>query len=62
MKNIKGLSKTPHKTHRHTQQCGDYQRERGWEELEEGKGDKPGLEGDLTWGGEHIIQYTEDVL
>ena len=20
------------------------------------------VEGDLTWGGEHIIQYTEDVL
>ena len=33
------------------------------------KGDKRGgqggqmvMEGDLTWGGEHTVQYTDDVL
>ena len=39
----------------------------GWEEVEECKGGINGdgwrlfLDGDLTWGCEHTIRYTEDV-
>ena len=32
------------------------------EEVEEGKGGINSDEGDLTWGGEHTIQCTGDVL
>ena len=39
------------------QQCGDYQREGG-----EGKSGINGNGENLTWGGEHTIQYTDDVL
>ena len=31
-------------------------------EAGEGKGGQMGMEGDLTWGGEHTIQYTDAVL
>ena len=34
----------------------------GWEEVEEGKEGIMVMEGDLTWGGEHTLQYVHDVL
>lgn len=30
--------------------------------VEEGMGGSVVMEGDSTWGGQHIIQYTDDVL
>ena len=30
--------KKKNKTHRHRQKCGNYQRERRWEQIEKGKG------------------------
>ena len=60
VKGVKGLNK---EKHRHRQQCGDCQRERGsggrWRRVKEGE---MVMEGHLTWGGEHTIQYTDDVL
>ena len=50
--------KKKEKTHRRRQQHGDDQREREVGKLEEGKGGKMVMEGDLTWGGVHTIQYT----
>ena len=47
---------------RHRQQYGDYQREREVGEVEEGIGGKMVMEVDLTWGCEHTVQYTDDVL
>ena len=35
---------------------------KGVGEGEEGMGVQMVMGGDLTWGGEHIIQYTDDVL
>lgn len=29
---------------------------------EEGKGKITGMEGDLTWSGEHTVQYIDDAL
>ena len=37
-------------------------RGKGVGEAEEGKGGQMDVEGDLTWGGEHTIRYTDDVL
>ena len=34
----------------------------GWGEVEEDKGESVVMEGDLTWGGEHTIQSTDDIL
>ena len=31
-------------------------------EVEEGKGGINVMEGDLTWGGEHTVHYTDDVV
>ena len=42
------------------QHYGDYQRERGWGEVKEGKGN--GDEGDLTLSDEYTIRYIDDVL
>lgn len=36
-------------------------RGRGWRRGEGAKGGN-GMDGDLTWGGEHTIQYTGDVV
>ena len=33
-----------------------------WEEVEEGKGGINGDDRDLTWGDDHTIQCTDDVL
>ena len=50
----KGLSKTNKQngtTHRHRQQSGHFQRERGgWGQVEEGKGGINGDGGKLDWG------------
>ena len=53
---VKGLSKKnkPHTKSPHRQQHGDSPSGRGVGEVEEGKGG-------LTWGGEHAVQYTDDV-
>ena len=45
------------KPHRHRQQYGDYQREREWGQVEQGKGKIKEMEGDLTLGGEYTILY-----
>ena len=38
-------------------------REKGEQgEVEKGKGMEMVMEGDLTWGGEHTVQYTDDIL
>lgn len=34
----------------------------GWREVAEGKGGQMEMEGDLTKGGEHTMQYIDDVL
>ena len=44
--------------HGHGQQCGDC---RGWARMEEGVWGNM-AEGDLTWGGKHTTQCTDDVL
>ena len=50
-------------THRHRQQCGGSQRERGmrrgWRWANEGK---VGMERDFTWGHGHVMQSADDVL
>ena len=48
--------------HGQRQQYCDYQREGGWGEVEEGKGERMVIERDLTLGNKHTIQYTDDVL
>ena len=60
---MEGLSKKKKvETHRHRQQYGDYQRERCLGKVEESKGRTNGDGRRLTWGGKHMIQYTDDVL
>ena len=56
-KGIKGKKKSP----RHKQQYGDYQEGKRWE-VEDSKEEYMVIEWDLTWDGEHTIQYTDDVL
>lgn len=56
MKKVKGLRKTTPKTQRYRPQYGDYQRENGGEQGEEGK---RGMSADgrrLNLGGEHTVQ------
>ena len=50
------------KSYRHRQQCGDYQRSKGMGEVKEGIGGQMMMGGYLTLGGEHIVQYTDDIL
>ena len=57
---IKQKNKT--NPHRYRQQYGDYQREKGWGEVEEGKTEINGDKRRLDLGGKHTIQYTDDVL
>ena len=61
MKKVKGLRK---KTLIDTDNSmyGDDQGHRGWGQTQEGEGGEVVTEVDLTWGGEHTIQYTDDVL
>ena len=60
----KQTNKTNEQTHRHRKQYGDYQRGRGlWGENEEVKGGQMyGYARRLNLGGEHTVQYTDDVL
>ena len=52
-------NKTPH---RHRQQCGGYQNKRGVEEMKSVKGvSYMVMEGDLTLGDEHTMQYTDGI-
>ena len=54
-------AKTFKKPLRDTEQYGDEQRE-GRGQVDEGKaGEQTVTEGDLTWGDEHTIWYTDDV-
>ena len=50
--------------YRHRRQYGEHQskEESGSEEGKVGIMGKERIEGDLTWGGERIIQHTDDVL
>ena len=58
-----GIKQRKEKPHRNRQQHGDYQKKRaGGVEVEESKGEEIVREGDLTWGGEHTIQHTDDIL
>ena len=57
---VKGLSKKE-KTHGHEQQCGDCWGRWGegrWRRVSGGSGDGR----DVTWGGEHTVQCTFDML
>ena len=52
--------------HRHRQQCGDSQRERGWGEVEVGKegihGDRKGRLSVISLGDESMMQCADDLL
>ena len=50
------------KTHRRGKQFGDCPGGGRWREEEESMGGLVVLDGDMTWGGEHIVQCTDDVL
>ena len=55
-----GLSKEKQLRYRH--QDGNYKRERGQVEVEGGEGGYLAMERNYTLGGEHTMQYTDDVL
>ena len=48
--------------HRHRQQYGDCQRARVGGDVGEDKREGNGDEGKVTWGGEHTIHSTDEVM
>ena len=56
------VKKKKRKSHRHRQQYGDYESERGVGEVGEGRGGIDGARRRFGLGGEHIMQYTGNLL
>ena len=56
----KGEGINPKSSRRH--RCVGMTRGKGVREVGEGKGGEMVMEGHSTWGAEHTIQYTDDVL
>ena len=60
---VKRLRKEEKKNpNRRRPQYGDYQRESRVGEVEDDKGQINGDGRGLTWGGEHTMQYRDDIL